>query len=368
MEKAQKNANIVFLSAIFLICLGFFLLGNPNFPWQPSEEMSWLEWLVRFPRDYQNHFLSSSPFQAVFIKEIHDFQYSRLFENRFPIVLAGKNGWLYYTGERNIDDYQNAFPITDEELSQIYVNLETMNHELEARGTKLIVVIAPSRETIYPEWLPRNTEKVGTQDRLDILMGYLEKLNSEVTILDLRDELSAAKHHYPLLYFKMDTHWNQFGAFLAYQEICKTIQADDDFADFKCKSWTDYTIEEIMYEGDMVKLMPTNLDLKEPVPRLIPNFDSPVVRNWVRSPNERDMEEWVTSYIPPEESPNPYTLVSFRDSFFMDVVPFLQEDFQETTFEWRFHYNQALIDEKDPDIVIIEVVERYLHTLAWFIP
>ena len=194
----------------------------------------------------------------------------------------------------------------------------------------------------------------------------MQKLDSEVTILDLRDELTAAKHHSPLLYFKMDTHWNQYGAFVAYQEICKTIQADEDFSDFVCKSEDDYTVETIPYEGDMVKLMPTNLELTEPIPRFIPNFDSPVQASWVRGPHDRDREEWVTSYIPPNESPNPYTLVSFRDSFFMDVVPFLQEDFQETTFEWNFHYNQELIEYEDPDIVIVEVVERYLHALAWF--
>lgn len=366
MERTQRSANIAFTAAFFVICLGFFLLGNPNYAWQPAEDQDWLAWFTRIPRDYQHQYLASSPFKNTFVKTVHDFQYARLFERRFPIVLRGNDGWLYYSGERNIDDYQNAFPISEEEILTIYYNLESINRRMEARGSKLIVVVAPSRETIYPEWLPRNTEQVGTDDRMDQLMGFMNKMESEVTILDLRDELTAAKHEYPLLYFKMDTHWNQRGAFLAYQEICKAIQADEDFSDFVCKDESDYTIEEIPYEGDMVKLMPTNLALTETVPRYFPNFDSPVQASWVRGPHDRDFEEWMTSYIPPNESPNPYTLVSFRDSFFMDVVPFLQEDFQETTFEWKFHYNQALIQEKDPDIVIIQVVERYLHALAWF--
>ena len=366
MEKTQKTANTVFICALLFVFLGFFLVGNPDFVWQPAEGVHWIDWFSRIPRDYQNQFLASSPFKTAFIKEIHDFQYSRLFENRFPIVLGGRNGWLYYSGERNIDDYQNAFPISEEEMLTIYMNLESINRRMEARGRKLIVVIAPSRETIYPEWLPPYTEKVGTDDRMDQLLGYMNRLGSNVTILDLRDELTAAKHEYPLLYFKMDTHWNQYGAFLAYQEICKTIQADPDFADFVCKSKDDYLVEYAEYEGDMVKLMPTNLPLTEPVPVFIRQFESNVQHSWVRGLHDRDRVEWISSSIPPELSPNPYTLVSFRDSFFMDVVPFLQEDFQETTFEWNFHYNQELIQEKDPDIVIIEVVERYLHALAWF--
>lgn len=366
MEKTQKTANLFFIAALILVCLGLFFGANPNFPWNPVDEMSWLEWFSRIPRDYQNHFNASSPLNDIFIKTIHDFQYARLFESRFPIVLGGKDGWLYYSGERNIDDYQNAFPISEEELLTIYMNLENLNRRMEARGRKLIVVVAPSRETVYPEWLPNNTEKVGEDDRMDQLMGFMNRLDSKVTILDLRDELVAAKHEYPLLYFKMDTHWNQYGAFLAYQEICKAIQADPDFSDFVCKSKDDYIIETTQYEGDMVKLMPTTLDLTESIPVFIPQFESPVQANRVRGIHERDRIEWMTSYISPNESPNPYTLVSFRDSFFMDVVPFLQEDFQETTFEWNFHYNNALVQEKDPDIVIIEVVERYVHALAWF--
>ena len=366
MEQTRKSANITYIAAIFVVCLGLFAIGNPNFPWQPTEDGSWLDWFVRIPRDYQNHFLASSPLKSPFVKAVHDFQYSKLFENRFPIVLGGKDGWLYYSGEQNIDKYQNAYPLSDEELIQIYMNLENINRRLEARGRKLIVVIAPNRENIYPEWLPNNVKQVGTDDRLDKLMGYMNKLDSDVTILDLRDELTGAKHHYPLLYFKHDTHWNQMGAFIAYQEICKAIQADEDFADFVCKDWDDYLVEYIPYEGDMVKLMPTDLEILESVPRFTPNFESYVQASWVRGPHDRDREEWVTSYIPPNESPNPYTLVSFRDSFFMDVVPFLQEDFQETTFEWNFHYNSELIEYEDPDIVIIEVVERYLHALAWF--
>ena len=366
MEKAQKNAHIVFIILLVVLLLSLFLVGNPSFAFHPADGQNWLDWFADLPRNYQNQFTASSPLKDPFAKGIHDFQYSVLFEKRFPIVLAGDDGWLYYSGEMNIDDYQNAYPISEEELLTMYMNLESMNRSLSARGRKLIVVIAPSRETIYPEWLPPYTEKVGTADRLDQFMGFMNKMDSDVTILDLRDELTAAKHEYPLLYFKMDTHWNQQGAFLAYQEICKTIQADPDFSDFVCKNKEDYIVESVSYEGDMVKLMPTNLDLVEPIPVFVPQFESSVQQDNIRGIHERDRIEWINTFIPPEESPNPYTLVSFRDSFSMDLVPFLREDFQQATFEWNFHYNRDLIEEKDPDIVIIEVVERYLHVLAWF--
>ena len=365
IEKVEKRANYVFFIVVILLLISLFIGGNPKFRFSSGEDENGIEWFVSLPKKYQEKFTAESPLKDPFIRLIHDFQYSRLFENRFPIVLGGRDGWLYYTGERNMDDYQNAFPISEDELMQIYVNLEGINRRLAIHDKKLIVVIAPSRETVYPEWLPFGTKKVGNDDRMDQFMAYMEKLQGKTTILDLRDEMLAAKEIYPLLYFKMDTHWNQYGAFIAYQEICKAIQADEKFSDFKCKSWDDYVVETTEYEGDMVKLMPTDLDLKESIPVFVPLFDSPVVQD-PPPPLGRDRVEWLYTTIPEELSPNPYTLVSFRDSFSMDLVPFLREDFQEATFEWNFHYNEELVNEKDPDIVIIQVVERYLHVLAWF--
>ncbi|NSW51164.1 MAG: hypothetical protein HPY85_01500 [Anaerolineae bacterium] len=366
MDKKHTFHYIAFSTAIILLTLGLFLINIPSLQNQVRNEgRSGIDILLRLPGSFRAAVESNAGLRDFFIRTKHEFQYRVLREKRYPIVLGGKDGWLYYTGERNMDDYQNAFPISDDELMQIYSNLESINRRLSIHDKLFLVVIAPNRETIYPDYLPSGTAQVGDNDRLDALMAYMEKMGGKTKILDLRDELLAARQDNPLLYFKTDTHWNQLGAFVAYQEICKAIQSSEGFEDFTCRRAEDYTIEYIPYSGDMVKLMPTHQVITELIPNFLPNFNSPVIQD-PPPPYGRDRIEWVYTRIPEGQSPNPYTLVSFRDSFSMDLVPFLREDFEEATFEWNFHYNQDLINEKDPDIVIIEVVERYLHALAWF--
>jgi hypothetical protein len=364
-EKTWLNS-LFYALVIFLLSV-LFMVNLPSLKTtQQNHQLDNWQLIRRIPNHFNAAVDSNSKLRDFLIRAKHDFQYKYLGEKRFPIVLGGKDGWLYYTGERNMDDYQNAFPISEDELMQIYVNLEGLNRRLAARGKLLLVVIAPSRETIYPEWLPSGTQKVGDNDRLDALMAYMEQYGGKTRIIDMREVLWEAKKDHPLLYFKTDTHWNQYGAFFAYQEICKTIQASPGYEDFICKGWDDYTIEYIPYSGDMVKLMPTNLTIEEMVPNFVPKFESFVVQD-PPLPYERDRIEWVTTeIIPAIEAPNPYKLVSWRDSFSMDLIPFIREDFQEAVYEWNFHYNHELRVKEDPDIVIIQVVERYLHVLTLF--
>ena len=45
----------------------------------------------------------------------------------FAKVLAGDNGWLVFTAERDIEDYQNLNLFTEEELAQFQQNLDTLS-------------------------------------------------------------------------------------------------------------------------------------------------------------------------------------------------------------------------------------------------
>ncbi|MBN2048088.1 MAG: hypothetical protein JW750_09615 [Anaerolineaceae bacterium] len=357
-----KILKILWVVAVFWILVGLFASSLPTSELMFGAEGGFWDHFGRIPNAYQSFLAQHFSLKDAFLRFKHDFQYGILQENRFPIVLGGQNGWLYYTGERNMEDYQNAFPISDDELMKIYSNLEQINRSLTRQGKKLIVVIAPNRETIYPDYLPSGVNPVNnTPDRLDQVLAYMEKMHAQTTILDLREPLLAAKEAGHQVYFKTDTHWNQYGAFIAYQEICKEIQKD--YPEHVCHGRDEWEIEYIQYSGDMVKLMPTNLTIEESIPNFVPLFEAKAVQD-PPDPLTRDRYEFVYSELP--EGSAPLTLVEFRDSFSMDLLKFLREDFQKAVYEWNFNWNRDLVEEYDPDVVIIEVVERYIHALAWF--
>jgi len=52
-------------------------------------------------------------------------------------------------------------------------------------------------------------------------------------------------------------------------------------------------------------------------------------------------------------------LLQFRDSFSKALVPFLSESFMEAAYIWTKSPSLATIDRQNPDLVIIEFVERF---------
>jgi len=57
--------------------------------------------------------------------------------------------------------------------------------------------------------------------------------------------------------------------------------------------------------------------------------------------------------------------VIFRDSFGAAIQPFISEHFSRITWIWKHKIDLKLIEEEQPDFVIVELVERYLGSLLY---
>ena len=53
--------------------------------------------------------------------------------------------------------------------------------------------------------------------------------------------------------------------------------------------------------------------------------------------------------------------VVFRDSFAVSWYPFLGYHFREVIFIWRYHWDAAFLEREKPDVVIDEILERFLN-------
>jgi alginate O-acetyltransferase complex protein AlgJ len=131
-----------------------------------------------------------------------------------PNVILGSHGWLYYVqGNQNIEEghYSEA------DLAEMQANVDHIRALLQARGILLVVVIAPEKQSIYPEYLPADIRLQGSETGLDQIATYFHE-HGRTPFVDLRPALWAAKTQ-GQVYLRTDTHWTSFGAYVGWRQI-----------------------------------------------------------------------------------------------------------------------------------------------------
>ncbi|MBV6452101.1 MAG: hypothetical protein MHPDNHAH_02854 [Anaerolineales bacterium] len=278
----------------------------------------------------------------------------------FPKVVVGDNGWLVYIAEGDIEDYQKVELFTEEELNQFQQNLDSLSVRYAEQGITLLIVIPPNKNTIYPERVPSQIPVIGSESKLDQLVNYL-RANGRQQVIDLRSALLAAKEERQM-YYATDTHWNDYGAYIAYSALMAEVSEKFPAAEAHLPS----DFEPVVSEPDALDLASvigaTTLD--ESKIQFAPLFDLSANYKTVNLGGRKLM----FSYNPDSSLPD---LVLYYDSFFFNVIPILGEHFHSGLYVQNYSgsglWNLSWVDERQPDVVIIEFAERYLSDLPRFI-
>ena len=77
-------------------------------------------------------------------------------------VVTGKDDWLYFSG--TMDDYTGRDLLSDRELKAIVHNLSLMDSYVEFCGGRLIVTVAPNKNTLYNSAMPYYYQKGETSN------------------------------------------------------------------------------------------------------------------------------------------------------------------------------------------------------------
>jgi hypothetical protein len=284
----------------------------------------------------------------------------KLGDRVFPKVIVGENSWLIFTGEGDIQDYQKAEAFTEEELASFQTDLEALSANYAERGITLVVVVVPNKNTIYPERVPSQIPVIGTESRLEQLTSYLQT-HGQTQILDLRRPLIAAKSEHEI-YYATDTHWNGYGSYIAYSAILNELHKT--FPNLAPRPISDFKIVEREPEiMDLAANMGTTL-LPESKIQFVPHYDQRTAYKTINLGGRRLMFSNNADAGLPD-------LVIYYDSFFFTVNPMLGEHFHQGVFVQNYSgggiWNLSWVDEREPDVVIIEFNERYLEDLPAFI-
>jgi hypothetical protein len=219
---------------------------------------------------------------------------------------------------------------------------------LQQRGIRFYVVIAPNKETIYPQYLPDQVRQGVHACRIDQVLQELQP--TSLTVLDLRAPLQIAAQTVQV-YHRTDTHWNSLGALIASEEILTRVK--QDFPALTVPTINVYTQAIKAHSGDLAGFLPKDERFVEQEAFLTPLTPDQAVFKEVTGGT-------AVSTIPNSALPR---AVIFCDSFSDSLKPYLSEHFSRVVYSRSFALDLGLIDQEQPDVVILEVAQRYLTVL-----
>ncbi|MHC1783343.1 MAG: hypothetical protein AB9891_11430 [Anaerolineaceae bacterium] len=343
---------IVFLAAAFSTRLASLdeLLDISTVGGRQPSVVDLVESVSNFPARVESDFNRNFTGRDALVRANYRFRLNVLGEKDFHDILVGNNGWLYYSGEKNLDYYQHANLMSAEQIAALLDQLSETRETLARQGTAFYVVVAPNKESIYPEYLPAGICQAEGPSLLDqILAGNQDH---DLNIIDLRPTLLRAREG-TQVYYRTDTHWNPEGAFAAYQVIAGRIE--EDFPAVKVHPLEDFEKVNESISGDLSAMLTMKDELVEGSIELEPVFTRKAL-------TETSGDDSVLKSS--SSDTNLPRAMIFRDSFFNGLQPFLMEHFSEVIVVRSFNLDMEWIETEKPDIVILEVAERYLPELV----
>jgi alginate O-acetyltransferase complex protein AlgJ len=273
-------------------------------------------------------------------------------------VIVGRDGWFFYADDKAVEDYANVELLDDAALANWREAVLRARNWLQARGIGYVFTIAPDKHVLYSEAVPPTIARIHDMSRADQLFVALQDTKLAI---DTRPMLFEAKRR-ERIYHKTDTHWNERGALIAYQQIINAVRARVPATP---AAWTrhDFEAVERTTEGmDLAGMMGLTRVLRENDLPLVPIRPR---RARVVEPaggHETDEEGRLVTEI---DDPSLPRAVIFRDSFMSRLVPFLSEHFSRAVYLWQNDFDAAEVQKEHPDVVIQEIVGRHLYN---FIP
>ena len=272
-----------------------------------------------------------------------------------PDVLMGKDGWLFLAKlNKVVEQYQGIDLFTPESLRDWVDEMQCRRKWLSRLGIEFIIVVPPSKHTIYEEYLPDRIRVFEKKTRLDQLLSYAGQ-RSDLTIVDLRAELINAKRRFQL-FMKTDSHWNEFGGYVGYRELMRYVRKripETDVIDFEDLR----NGERIDLKTDLAQMLNMADVIKETYPTLLPNrglLAKPVAEEGEKKKGARPALYFTTN------RENMANAVVFHDSFIWGMHRLLLETFNRTVLVHHRGggFDREIVSEEMPDIVIYEMAER----------
>lgn len=353
--------NIIFVGIIVAIPISYvFFHGKLNsentenrtlaeFP--TTNTTSW----DKIPQGISDYVDDHFPYKNQVVSVQGEFEYKILNTASDKDVIIGKNDWLFYKGENDnsYNQYKRMKNLSQEEKEIIAMNLNHMKDKVESWDGRFVLFIVPNKSTIYPEFMPDNIGIMDNAFITDELVDFLNE-NTAIDVVYCKDALLRAKDQFGEdvnLYYKLDTHWNELGAYVGMQPLFEMIDTNI------------VSVESISYEKDpysscdLAALLGVTSKYKSKdngfiITNYIDDFD-------IITEETDGLLEYSNS------GKDPRKIMFLRDSFTLQMRRILADSFDYCYLQHHNTFDEAQIEEVKPDIFVYELCERRLDELLY---
>ena len=266
-------------------------------------------------------------------------------------IHLGKDSWLFFKdhpGVDNIASYQGILPRDEALEKQTAALLEQLAQQLPDCCT--VLLLPPNKEAIYGEYLPDGIPQLDSVSCSDLLLETVRQNAPSVAVADPKPELLALAKTDKQLYYKTDTHWTVRGAYVGMTTLLQAM--GEETVPYRAEDF----FEDGVTSGDLGALGALELE-----------NETMYSRRWERQVEIRRIDEGGTAYFESDAADSRRVLV-LGDSFryhLQDVLPY---QFAQTAFAALSDMDAAFVQVYDPDILIIEQVERNRSNFTVYLP
>ncbi|MBU9724635.1 alginate O-acetyltransferase AlgX-related protein [Diplocloster modestus] len=282
------------------------------------------------------------------------------------LVVYGKDGWLFYTGDNNFQIARGLYPMDSDMMIKVKNNQTVLKEYFAKKGMKYYLILVPSKVSVYPEYLPDNGKEMTDRTPVDILEDYLNEY-TDINVINVKKALIEAKDT-GKLYHKTDTHWTERGAYVAYQNIINETIKNNDVT----IAPAEVTYEKGTFKGDFSGLL-GNDSLLEPEIKDISQIldcksieiaDGSEYEKWdaIRSEDgvSYPIKLFQNGNVPEDK------LLYYGDSFShnFNVPELFSQNYSEMMFVRSDAIKDDMIEAFRPDVVYLQRTERFIDQLA----
>lgn len=365
----EKKAGRVFILIIFVltICLSelIWLCIGDRFDSSNSEKRQLAsrprlapENYDSFAADYTAYFNDHMPFRNKLISVKSEIDYYCFDKSSNGKVIIGTDGWLFYDSKSDgnpIGCYKGKELYSEEELEAIMLNCIEQRNFAESLGKEFVIFIAPNKERIYYEHMPKRYGEPSEEYRVRQIYEYI-KANSDLRIIYPYDELMEAKRRLSEnIYLKTDTHWSAIGAYVGSAALMSElgIQMPDLYSgDIEIRQGK----EDVRDLGEMLQL--GNLKNISEHEYVLSGYNTHAAELL-----ELDYSNLIRYRSSESDSRRIYVI---KDSFSNAMAPYIGSQFSEAYLKFVDKYSYEEMIAVNPDIIVYETVERYADRLGTF--
>lgn len=259
-------------------------------------------------------------------------------------VIPGKEGWYFYNGGSSIADYRGENLYSEEELQLIAAKVEEVWQHYHNQGIEFAVILAPNKESIYQEYMPKYYTRLSEFTRYDQLE---ECLNQQTHVPVIAPKQYFLENRDMLWYFKTDTHWNEAGGFVTGQMLIdalggKSVSLDQVIIPYDYRD-----------AGDLALLFHMPKCFLEDYFCIVHGYYENVS---VESSDRTGNGMLIQTNAP--NAPDSRRVAFYRDSFGMVMVNQLSKYFQHMDYYHWQGFQPEYLRENPPDVLVYESVER----------